>query len=38
MVRPGTYAVQLGKLVGSTLTPLGEAQKVEVIPLEVSNR
>jgi len=38
MVRPGTYMVQLGKLVGGTVTPLGEAQRVEVIPLEGSNR
>jgi hypothetical protein len=38
MVRPGTYTVQLGRLVGTTLTPLGEPQKVEVIPLEPSNR
>jgi hypothetical protein len=38
MVRPGTYTVQLGKMVGTTVTPLGEAQKVEVIPLEASNR
>jgi photosystem II stability/assembly factor-like uncharacterized protein len=38
MVRPGTYTVQLGKLVGGTVTPLGEAQKVEVVPLEGSNR
>jgi photosystem II stability/assembly factor-like uncharacterized protein len=38
MVRPGTYTVQLGKLAGGTVTPLGEAQKVEVIPLEGSNR
>jgi hypothetical protein len=38
MVRPGTYTVQLGKLVGGTVTPMGEAQKVEVAPLEASNR
>jgi len=38
MVRPGTYTVQLGKLAGGTVTPVGEAQKVEVIPLEGSNR
>lgn len=38
MVRPGTYTVQLGKMVGTTVTPLGEAQKVEVVPLEASNR
>jgi photosystem II stability/assembly factor-like uncharacterized protein len=38
MVRPGTYTVQLGRLAGGTVTPLGEAQKVEVIPLEASNR
>jgi photosystem II stability/assembly factor-like uncharacterized protein len=38
MVRPGTYTVQLGKLAGGTVTPVGEAQKVEVIPLEASNR
>ncbi len=38
MVRPGTYTVQLGKLSGGSVTPIGEAQKVEIIPLEGSNR
>ncbi len=38
MVRPGTYTVQLGRLVGTTVTPIGEAQKLEVVPLEGSNR
>jgi hypothetical protein len=38
MVRPGTYTVQLGRLAGGSVTPLGEAQKVEVVPLEGSNR
>jgi photosystem II stability/assembly factor-like uncharacterized protein len=38
MVKPGTYTVTLGKLVGSNLTPIGEPVKVEVVPLEASNR
>ena len=38
LVKPGTYTVQLGKLVNGTVTPLGEARKVEVVPLEPSNR
>jgi photosystem II stability/assembly factor-like uncharacterized protein len=38
MVKPGTYTVTLGKLAGSTLTPMGQPQKVDVIPLEPSNR
>jgi len=38
MVKPGTYTVTLGKLAGGTLIPIGQPQKVEVIPLEASNR
>jgi photosystem II stability/assembly factor-like uncharacterized protein len=38
LVKPGTYTVQLGKLVGGAVTPVGESRKVEVIPLEPSNR
>jgi photosystem II stability/assembly factor-like uncharacterized protein len=38
LVPTGTYTVQLGKLVNGTVTPLGEAQKVQVVPLEPSNR
>ena len=38
LVKPGTYTVQLGKLANGTVTPLGEARKVEVIPLKPSNR
>ena len=38
MVKPGTYTVQLGKLVNGTVTPMGEARKVDVIPLERSDR
>ena len=38
MVAPGTYTVTLGKLAGGTLTPIGQPQKVEVVPLEASNR
>jgi photosystem II stability/assembly factor-like uncharacterized protein len=38
MVKPGTYTVTLGKLVGTTVTPVGQPQKVEVVPLEPSNR
>jgi hypothetical protein len=30
--------VQLGKLVNGTVTPLGEARKVDVVALEPSNR
>jgi photosystem II stability/assembly factor-like uncharacterized protein len=37
-VKPGTYTVQLGKLVNGAVTPLGEQRKVEVTPLEPSNR
>ena len=32
-VKPGTYTVTLGKLVGGTLAPIGQPQKVEVVPL-----
>ncbi len=38
LVAAGTYTVQLGRLVNGTVTPLGEAQKVQVVPLEPSNR
>jgi photosystem II stability/assembly factor-like uncharacterized protein len=38
LVKPGTYTVQLGKLVNGMVTPLGEARRVEVVPLEPSNR
>jgi photosystem II stability/assembly factor-like uncharacterized protein len=33
MVAPGTYRVALAKLVGGNVTPLGEAQTFEVVPL-----
>jgi hypothetical protein len=38
MVKPGTYTVTLGKLAAGTLVPIGQPQKVEVAPLEASNR
>ena len=38
MVKPGTYTVTLGRLAGGNLTPIGQPQKVEVVPLEASNR
>jgi photosystem II stability/assembly factor-like uncharacterized protein len=38
MAPAGTYTVTLGKLAGGTLTPIGQPQKVEVVPLEASNR
>jgi len=38
LVKPGTYKVTLGKLVNGTVTPIGQPQTVEVIPLEASNR
>jgi photosystem II stability/assembly factor-like uncharacterized protein len=38
MVKPGTYTVTLGRLAGGTLAPIGPPQKVEVVPLEPSNR
>ncbi len=38
LVKPGTYTVQLGKLVNGSVTALGESRKVEVVPLEPSNR
>jgi hypothetical protein len=37
-VKPGVYTVTLGRLAGTDFTPLGKPQKVEVIPLEPSNR
>ena len=37
-VKPGVYTVTLGKLAGTNFTPLGQPQKVEVVPLETSNR
>jgi len=38
VVKPGIYTVTLGKLAGTTFTPMGQPQKVEVVPLEASNR
>jgi hypothetical protein len=38
LVKPGTYTVTLGKLAAGTLVPIGQPQKVEVVPLEASNR
>jgi photosystem II stability/assembly factor-like uncharacterized protein len=38
MVKPGTYTVTLGKLGAGTLVPIGQPQRVEVVPLEASNR
>jgi hypothetical protein len=38
LVKPGVYTVTLGKLTGGNLTPIGQPQKVEVVPLEASNR
>jgi hypothetical protein len=38
MVKPGTYTVTLGKVDGGVLVPIGQPQKVEVVPLESSNR
>jgi photosystem II stability/assembly factor-like uncharacterized protein len=38
MVKPGTYTVTLGRLAADILMPIGEPQKVEVAPLEASNR
>jgi len=38
MVKPGTYTVTLGKLNAGILQPIGQLQKVEVVPLESSNR
>jgi photosystem II stability/assembly factor-like uncharacterized protein len=38
LVKPGTYTVTLGKLAGGSLVPIGQPQKVEVAPLEASNR
>jgi photosystem II stability/assembly factor-like uncharacterized protein len=37
LAKPGTYKVSLGKLVSGVLTPLGEPQSVEVVPLEHSS-
>jgi hypothetical protein len=37
-VKPGTYTVTLGKLSAGAVTPIGQSQKVEVVPLEASNR
>ncbi len=37
-VKPGVYTVTLGKLAGTNFTPLGQPRKVEVVPLEPSNR
>ena len=38
LVKPGIYTVTLGTLSGETLAPIGQPQKVEVIPIEASNR
>jgi photosystem II stability/assembly factor-like uncharacterized protein len=38
LVSVGTYKVQLGKSVNGTVTPIGEPQTVQVVPLEASNR
>ena len=38
MVKAGTYTVTLGKLAAGMLAPIGQPQKVEVVPLEASNR
>jgi hypothetical protein len=38
LVKPGTYTVTLGKILGGVLIPIGKPQKVEVVPLEASNR
>ena len=38
LVQPGTYSVTLAKQANGTLTPLGKPQRVEVLPLEASNR
>jgi photosystem II stability/assembly factor-like uncharacterized protein len=38
MVKPGMYTVTLGELAAGTLVPIGQPQKLEVAPLEASNR
>ncbi|HUI56494.1 MAG TPA: hypothetical protein VLY04_16075 [Bryobacteraceae bacterium] len=38
LVKAGTYTITLGKLVNGALTPVGQSQKLEVAPLEASNR
>jgi photosystem II stability/assembly factor-like uncharacterized protein len=38
LVKPGTYTVTLGRLAAGVLMPIGDPQKVEVVPLEASNR
>ena len=38
LVKPGFYTVTLGKLGAGTLVPIGQPVKVEVVPLEASNR
>jgi len=38
LVKPGTYKVTLGKLANGTVTPVGQPQTIEVVPLEASNR
>ncbi len=38
LVATGAYKVQLGKLVNGTVTPIGDAQTIQVVPLEGSNR
>jgi hypothetical protein len=37
-VKPGAYTVQLGKLAGGSVTPVGKPQTVTVVPLQASNR
>jgi hypothetical protein len=37
-VAVGAYKVQLGKSVNGTVTPIGDPQTIQVIPLEPSNR
>ena len=34
LVTPGTFTVRLNKRVGETLTPLGEPQRLQVVPLD----
>jgi hypothetical protein len=38
MVKPGAYTVTLGRLESGVMMPIGDPQKVEVVPLEASNR
>jgi hypothetical protein len=34
LVKPGSYTVTLGRLVSGTATPIGQPQRVEVVPLQ----